>query len=87
MFTNIYDAAGRVSGALGGPATPYVSSLNHAPSGAPNGFTFGNNVARAYTYNNRLQPTAIADTLSGNTMFSLGYTFGAATQITEPQRR
>ena len=80
--TNSYDAAGRttgVTGVMSGTPTSYVSGLAYAPSGAPNGFAYGNNLARAYTYNNRLQPATITDTLAGNTLFSLGYTFGTVT--------
>jgi RHS repeat-associated protein len=83
--TNSYDVANRVvgvTGALGGTSTPYVagacsSGICYAASGAPSGYTYNNGVARSYSYNSLLQPTAMTDTLSGTTLFSLGYTFGA----------
>jgi len=84
-----FDVAGRttgVTGALGGTSKPYAtasctgSSCNpYAPDGAPNGLTYGNGLTRAFTYNNRLQPATMTDTLSASTLFSLGYTFGTAT--------
>jgi hypothetical protein len=52
-------------------------SICYAPSGAPNTFSYGNSVGRAYTYNSRLQPTGMTDTLAGSTLLSLAYTFGA----------
>jgi hypothetical protein len=63
--TNSYDAANRiagVTGVIGTTTTQYVSGtcdssatgICHAPSGAPNGFVYGNGVTRAYTYNSRL---------------------------------
>lgn len=83
--TNSYDGANRiesVTGALGGTTT-YLSgtclsatSICYAPSGAPNSFTYGNGLAPAYTYNSRVQPTAMTDALLGSTLLSLGYTFG-----------
>jgi RHS repeat-associated protein len=82
--TNSYDVANRVTGvtgALSGTSTPYVggtcsSGICYAASGAPSSYTYNNGVARSYSYNSLLQPTAMTDTLAGTTLLSLGYTFG-----------
>ena len=90
-ITNTYDVANRVVGVTGLKSltsTPYVAGtcaigstftgICYAASGAPASFTYNNGVARLYSYNSLLQPTAMTDWLSGTALLSLTYTFGAS---------
>jgi hypothetical protein len=80
VVSNGYDGANRVNavtGVLGGVTTPYVSGLTYAPHGGPSAYTYGNGVARAYTWNSRLQPVEMKDyTGSVNPLFDLQNNYG-----------
>jgi YD repeat-containing protein len=59
VITTQYDKAERpvsVTGAWNSQQKTYVSDFSYAPHGGPNWFLYGNNVCRAFTYNSRLQP-------------------------------
>ena len=58
-----YDVAGRllnVNGSSSGKPTAYASGMTYAPQGAIQSLKYGNTLAEAWVYNNRLQPTAIS---------------------------
>lgn len=58
VLTNSYDGANRVTAVTGtfdGQNTNYVASVNYWPHNAPFYYIFGNNLWRAFAYNQQLQ--------------------------------
>ena len=85
-MANTYDVANRVTavtGTLTGTPTPYLSGMSYAAQGAPAAYTYGNQLARAYTYNNRLQATEMTDssTASTNSLLDLQFFYGGSTVL------
>ena len=86
VVTNTYDVANRVTavtGTLNGTPTYYLSGMSYAAQGAPAAYTYGNQLARAYKYNNRLQPYEMTDssTASTNPLLDLQFFFGGSTTL------
>ncbi len=74
MLTNGFDGAGRVnqvSGLKAGASKTYLSAGTYAPHGAFASYVYGNNLARTYTYNSRLQPKELKDMPVGATNWLL----------------
>jgi RHS repeat-associated protein len=71
--TTSYDTANRVSQvAATFPANKtYVSGITYAPHGDFASYGYGNGVGRSATYNPRLQPTAMTDSISGKPNYAL----------------
>lgn len=69
-----YDAANRISQVTGtGPyanktpgSTTYLSQVQYAAQGAPSFQKYGNTVTRNISFNSRLQPKRVADTLNND---------------------
>src|SRR6185437_11798829 len=81
VVTNSFDAANRLSqvaGSLGGVNTTYMSSISYAAHGALAGHTFGNQVARTYSYNTLLQPSEMKDMVSGQPLLDHNLTWGTS---------
>jgi hypothetical protein len=82
VVTTSYDGANRPSaltGTFNSTPTSYLSNLSYAPHGGWTSHTYGNQLARSYTYNNRLQPTEMKDLLPSltNPALDLQYFWGS----------
>jgi hypothetical protein len=79
-----YDGANwesSVAGQYAAIATTYATA-SYATQGAPPSLTYGNNLVRSYTYNNRLQPNGLWDAVNNspsNILFLM--TLGWATRF------
>jgi YD repeat-containing protein len=78
VVTTGYDGVNReksVTGQYVGVGTNYVSGTSYAPQGALSAMTYGNTLARSYTYDNRLRPSGLWDAVNnnpGSVLFSMG---------------
>jgi RHS repeat-associated protein len=64
-----YDAVNRatqVSGNLAGQQKTYVNQVSYAAQGGASVYWYGNNVARTYGYNSRLQTSSLWDAVNNN---------------------
>ncbi len=81
VITTGYDLANRVS-QVSGPAGNYVSAVGYAPHGAPVSFVYGNNLARVFQYNSRLQMVSAWDAVGNSSnayLFMLYPNWGSTT--------
>src|SRR2546422_6256986 len=62
--------------------TTVASSISYNPGGEITSRTLGNGVIETFAFNNRLQETGIAATLSGTTLMDFTYSYGTSTTNT-----
>ncbi len=60
----------------------YVSGITYAPHSAPQSYVYGNQLARSYAYNIRLQTQETTDTAGGTTLLDLLYGWDGGTAAT-----
>jgi RHS repeat-associated protein len=79
--TQNYDNIGRTASILSG-GIPYLSSLSYNAAGETLGFTMGNQVQGAFTYNDHLQLASLRYFKSGSAqdILNLGYDYTSAAQ-------
>jgi hypothetical protein len=69
-----YDLANRVSSVTGnlfGRGTNYVGNVQYAPHGSFSSFGYGNGLNTVFSYNQRLQPSLITGTPTGESNYLL----------------
>ena len=81
VVTQNYDNIGRTTSVLSGGAT-YLSGLSYNAAGETLGFTMGNQVQGAFTYNDHLQLASLRYFKSGTTqdVLNLGYDYTSTAQ-------